>query len=123
MTALVPDTAQRAFAASAAEAVLALAATREAGLGLDRARRDARLRHRGRQAAERPLALDADAPLCRRAERLASRPAPCVLTPHPGEAAALLGSDAASLNRDCLGAARRLARLTGSVVLLKGRRP
>ena len=43
-----------------------------------------------------------------------------MLTPHPGEAAALLGSDAAALNRDRLGAARRLARLSGCVVLLKG---
>jgi hydroxyethylthiazole kinase-like uncharacterized protein yjeF len=43
-----------------------------------------------------------------------------VLTPHPGEAARLLGSDAAAINRDRLGAARLLAAETGSVVLLKG---
>jgi NAD(P)H-hydrate epimerase len=43
-----------------------------------------------------------------------------VLTPHPGEAAALLGSDAGALNRDRLGAARELARQSGCVVLLKG---
>jgi NAD(P)H-hydrate epimerase len=125
MTAPVPDTAQRAFAASAAEAVLALAATREAvGLGPGIGRSPETLAFVGAVAKrlERPLALDADAlfAFAGEPERLASRRAPCVLTPHPGEAAALLGSDAASLNRDRLGAARRLARLTGSVVLLKG---
>ncbi|MFI5217615.1 MAG: NAD(P)H-hydrate dehydratase [Candidatus Limnocylindria bacterium] len=125
MTAPVPDTAQRAFAASAAEAVLALAATREAvGLGPGIGRSAETLAFVGAIAKrlERPLVLDADAlfAFAGEPERLASRSAPCVLTPHPGEAAALLGSDAASLNRDRLGAARRLARLTGSVVLLKG---
>ncbi|MGI9590648.1 MAG: ADP-dependent NAD(P)H-hydrate dehydratase, partial [Myxococcota bacterium] len=51
---------------------------------------------------------------------LAGRPAPTVLTPHPGEAAALLGGSPAALNRDRPGAARRLAAETGCVVLLKG---
>jgi NAD(P)H-hydrate epimerase len=45
-----------------------------------------------------------------------------VLTPHPGEAARLLGSTAREVQADRLGAARRLARETGTVVLLKGHR-
>ena len=51
---------------------------------------------------------------------LRSRPAPTVLTPHPGEAAALLGGRPAELNRDRPGAARRLAEATGCTVVLKG---
>jgi NAD(P)H-hydrate epimerase len=125
MTAPVPDTAQRAFAASASEAVLALAATRDAvglGPGIGRSAETQAFVSAVAKRLERPLALDADAlyAFAGEPERLASRPAPSVLTPHPGEAAALLGGDAAALNRDRLGSARRLASLTGSVVLLKG---
>ncbi|MBU0552035.1 NAD(P)H-hydrate dehydratase [Myxococcota bacterium] len=43
-----------------------------------------------------------------------------VITPHPGEAARLLGCDAAEVQRDRPGAALRLARLTEAVVVLKG---
>jgi ADP-dependent NAD(P)H-hydrate dehydratase / NAD(P)H-hydrate epimerase len=45
---------------------------------------------------------------------------PCVLTPHPLEAARLLGSDVATVQRDRLGAARALAARFASVVVLKG---
>ena len=43
-----------------------------------------------------------------------------MLTPHPGEAAALLGCTAAEINADRPAAARRLAAETGAVALLKG---
>jgi len=43
-----------------------------------------------------------------------------VLTPHPLEAARLLGIDAAAVQADRLGAARALAERFGSVVVLKG---
>ena len=43
-----------------------------------------------------------------------------VLTPHPGEAARLLGSDVASVEADRLESARRLARKFGCVAVLKG---
>ncbi|WP_111930076.1 NAD(P)H-hydrate dehydratase [Paraburkholderia bryophila] len=45
---------------------------------------------------------------------------PCVLTPHPLEAARLLGTDAPGVQRDRLGAARALAARFASVVVLKG---
>lgn len=45
-----------------------------------------------------------------------------ILTPHPGEAAALLGLDTASVQADRYGAASRLASLAGQVVVLKGAR-
>ncbi len=43
-----------------------------------------------------------------------------VLTPHPLEAARLLGSDAAAVQADRIGAARQLAAATRCTVLLKG---
>lgn len=43
-----------------------------------------------------------------------------VLTPHPGEAARLLDSDAARVQADRVRAARTMARETGAVCLLKG---
>lgn len=53
------------------------------------------------------------------AAHAASR-APCVLTPHPLEAARLLGADAKTVQRDRLAAARALAARFASVIVLKG---
>lgn len=47
-------------------------------------------------------------------------PCSCVLTPHPLEAARLMGCDAAQVQRDRIGAARTLAARFGAVVVLKG---
>ncbi|MGN6669503.1 MAG: NAD(P)H-hydrate dehydratase [Trinickia sp.] len=44
----------------------------------------------------------------------------CVLTPHPLEAARLMGVDAARVQRDRLGSARALAARFGAIVVLKG---
>jgi hydroxyethylthiazole kinase-like uncharacterized protein yjeF len=72
-------------------------------------------------AAEKPAVFDADAlNLAGGASFFAARPAPTVLTPHPGEAGRLLGTDAGSVNADRFGAARRLAALSRAVVVLKG---
>jgi NAD(P)H-hydrate epimerase len=43
-----------------------------------------------------------------------------VLTPHPGEAARILGCSSEEINMDRKGAAKRLGELTGGVVVLKG---
>ena len=43
-----------------------------------------------------------------------------ILTPHPGEAARLLGTDTAAIHRDRYAAARALAARYGGVALLKG---
>jgi NAD(P)H-hydrate epimerase len=48
--------------------------------------------------------------------------APRVLTPHPGEAARLLGADSAGIQADRPGAARMLAMRAQAVVVLKGAR-
>ncbi|MEW6341413.1 MAG: NAD(P)H-hydrate dehydratase [Pseudomonadota bacterium] len=45
---------------------------------------------------------------------------PCILTPHPLEAARLLGSDVPAVQRDRLAAARALAARFASVIVLKG---
>jgi len=48
------------------------------------------------------------------------RRAPTVVTPHPGEAARLLGSSVAAIQRDRPGAAAELARRSRAVAVLKG---
>jgi NAD(P)H-hydrate epimerase len=71
-------------------------------------------------AAGRPLVLDADA-LNLLAEWHQPAPPGAVLTPHPGEAARLLGTSAAAIQTDRLAA---LAALTaahpGAIIVLKG---
>ncbi|TAJ07711.1 MAG: NAD(P)H-hydrate dehydratase [Planctomycetota bacterium] len=69
-----------------------------------------------------PLVLDADAlnVYAGRLAELRRRRAPTVLTPHPGEAARLLGRAVASGERERYDAARELASRSGAVVVLKG---
>ncbi|PJK01045.1 bifunctional ADP-dependent NAD(P)H-hydrate dehydratase/NAD(P)H-hydrate epimerase [Lysobacteraceae bacterium NML91-0213] len=70
-------------------------------------------------AGGRPLVLDADALnlLARGGDGV---PADTVLTPHPGEAARLLGCDVARVQRDRHAAAQALATRFGCCVILKG---
>lgn len=65
-------------------------------------------------------ALAADAALRTQLDARARRAQPTVLTPHPLEAARLLGTDSASVQRDRPAAVRELAARHGCVVLLKG---
>lgn len=67
----------------------------------------------------KPLVLDADGLnlLAREPHRFT---APAVLTPHPGEAARLLGKTIADIQFDRYAAARALAQRYGAVVVLKG---
>jgi NAD(P)H-hydrate epimerase len=79
-----------------------------------------------------PLVMDADAlpgaelhtragraglPHCARA-----RPAPLILTPHPGEMARLTGRTPAEVQKDRVGAARAFAAERGVTLVLKGQR-
>ena len=66
-----------------------------------------------------PLVLDADA-LNLLAARPRTLPPGAILTPHPGEAARLLGTDTATLQRDRSAAVRALAARWNAVVVLKG---
>ncbi len=71
------------------------------------------------QRAEAPAVVDADA-----LNLLALHPrklrADWILTPHPGEAARLLGTDTRAVQTDRLGAARELHAKYGAIVVLKG---
>jgi NAD(P)H-hydrate epimerase len=74
-------------------------------------------------AADRPLLIDADglnvlAPADPALFKVAR--GPIVLTPHPGEMARLLRSTTKDVNANRIGAAQRLAEVTGAHVLLKG---
>ncbi len=125
MTAPLPDTAERGLGASAEETILGLAATREAvglGPGLGRSEETVQLVRAVSKRLEQPLVIDADGLYAFADEPaiLKARRGVTILTPHPGEAARLLSSSAADVNRDRVGAARELAAQTGAVVLLKG---
>ena len=72
-----------------------------------------------------PLVLDADALNLLAATpaqmpRLAARTAPTLMTPHPGEAARLLGTTPSAIQANRIDAARRLSALAGAHVALKG---
>ncbi|HEX5960767.1 MAG TPA: NAD(P)H-hydrate dehydratase [Rhodanobacteraceae bacterium] len=69
--------------------------------------------------AGKPAVLDADG-LNLLAGHPSALPEACVLTPHPGEAARLLGTTVADVQADRFGAARTLARKHRAVVVLKG---
>ena len=92
------------------------------GLGTGAIARD---RLRSVLADSRPCVLDADALNLMAAEpalidALAKRPGPAVLTPHPLEAARLLGSGTAAVQSERIANACRLAARTGAYVALKG---
>ncbi len=79
----------------------------------------------GLLASDAPLVLDADALNMLAADdalrrRLKERAAPAALTPHPGEAARLLGVMAGEVQADRPAAALELARMFGAWVVLKG---
>ncbi|MCC2955544.1 NAD(P)H-hydrate dehydratase [Massilia sp. IC2-477] len=75
--------------------------------------------------SDSPLVIDADAINLIGASpdllgRLAQRTAPAVVTPHPLEAARLLGMTASAIQADRLTAAREMALRTGAAIILKG---
>ncbi|WP_355660260.1 NAD(P)H-hydrate dehydratase [Halomonas salifodinae] len=71
-------------------------------------------------AAGKPLVADADALNLLARGRIQARPPAWIVTPHPGEAARLLGGDTASVQGDRAGSLRAIAADFAAVVLLKG---
>jgi NAD(P)H-hydrate epimerase len=71
-----------------------------------------------------PAVLDADALnlVAGIVEAVAKAAGPVVMTPHPGEAARLLGTTVAAIEADRLAAARALAAKSHAIVVLKGAR-
>ena len=131
MTEPLDETASGAVSAAAAARVLELLGTRNAlaigpGLGTEAPTREMVASVLARRAC--PAVVDADAlnSLAAGGEQAiraaGSAKAPWVLTPHPGEAARLLGSSVDAIQSDRLAAARRLAAASGAVVVLKGHR-
>ena len=70
-------------------------------------------------ASAKPMVLDADALNLLAAGRIVPR-GDCILTPHPGEAARLLGTDVATIARDRFAAVRALSGRDRTVAVLKG---
>jgi len=121
----VDETASGALVETALETLVAAAAERTVvavGPGIGREETTERLVRELVRATDRPLVLDADGlnAFAGRIEELAARPGPTVLTPHPGEAARLLGRSTGDVQADRLGAVRELARRAAAVVALKG---
>jgi len=73
-------------------------------------------------AIDQPLVVDADGlwHLVGNLDALRARSGSCVITPHAGEAARLLGCARADVDRDRLGSAIALSEQTGAAVVLKG---
>jgi NAD(P)H-hydrate epimerase len=92
------------------------------GFGLDDARRE--LATSLARELPIPCVLDADAltALGTDLEQLREARAPRILTPHPTEAARLLGRSTAAVQADRYGAASELAVRSGQVAVLKGAR-
>lgn len=115
-----------ALALASAEGILEAARRAQAvgvGPGLSLAGEVRPLVARLVEGIAQPLVLDADAlnAIAPRLDLVAARRSPTVLTPHPGEAARLLGlAGGSAVQQDRPGAARRLAEGTGATIVLKG---
>ncbi|MGB0619881.1 MAG: NAD(P)H-hydrate dehydratase [Myxococcota bacterium] len=127
MSAPVAATAEGGLAIAGEKAAIELAAARDVvalGPGLGRHPETDALVQTLLKELDRPVVLDADG-LNALGEGLAvlrDRRRATVITPHPGEAARLLGMTSREINRDRLSAARRLAEQSGAVAVLKGAR-
>lgn len=119
--ALMTKSSSAPFTGDALE-LLSLADALVVGPGLGRSD-EARTRVRSALSLGKPTVLDADGlrAIAGDLASLTTHPA-LVLTPHSGEAAALLGVTAEEIECDRFGAARRLARESLAIVLLKGPR-
>lgn len=121
---LVPVTATRPEliylpADAALEDGLRAASVIAIGPGLGSGEWAQQLWSRVRGVVDRPVVVDADG-LNLLARSPARLPADWILTPHPGEAARLLGTDIATVQSDRLAAVRELHARYGAVVVLKG---
>ncbi len=125
MTAAAPETAARCFATAAEKPLRELADARDVvalGPGLGTDPETVALVRALAPSLPRPLVIDADGlnAIASDAALLKRRQHPTIVTPHPGEAARLLGIHRQEINADRVGSARALAERTGAVVVLKG---
>ncbi len=119
----LPMAVDGGLAAGAWEPLAALLERCQAGIlgpGLSRGAEALGLAERLYRTWDRPLVVDADA---LQPELLAlGAPGPRLLTPHPGEAARLLGSTSRQVQADRLEHARAIADRAGAIAILKGAR-
>ncbi|MFP4250643.1 MAG: NAD(P)H-hydrate dehydratase [Armatimonadota bacterium] len=125
LTRPMPETDERSLALAAEEQIAEFAEGMDAvvlGPGLSQNEESAELARRLAARLDLPMMIDADGlnAFAERADELAERSAPTVLTPHPGEFARLSGREIGEIQSDRPRAARDLAERTGCVVLLKG---
>lgn len=126
MSVVLDDTPAGALAAIHAETLARALETRDAlvlGPGLGQDSGSAALARALLARARVPAVVDADALNAFGGELEALRsPAARILTPHPGEAARLLGCSTAEVQSDRAAAARALASRSGAIAILKGAR-
>jgi ADP-dependent NAD(P)H-hydrate dehydratase / NAD(P)H-hydrate epimerase len=127
MSLLLPATLAESFSERALEPALRFAAKVQAvvlGPGLSRHPETVRFAQAFAAQCPIPLVVDADGlnALSETPAVMTAIHAPCILTPHPGEMARLMGSTAQSIQDDRESNARRLADKTKFVVVLKGHR-
>lgn len=123
----LPEAADGGLSSEALPVLLELAGRRQAlvlGPGLGTGAEAASLARELARRCPCPLVIDADGLNALAGEVGKDRfgPESVVLTPHPGEAARLLECTTAEVQADRAAAARRLAALTGAVMVLKGAR-
>ena len=127
MTEGLPENSSGEVAFEALDVIKPMLANKKAavigpGLGLCREARD--LMRDVIKTVPVPMVVDADAITAIGLDHacLADAKGLRVITPHPGEAARLLGCSGADIEKDRVGNAKRLAETTGAVVVLKGAR-
>lgn len=123
----LPQTSEGCLALGAGETLLLMMASRQAmvlGPGLSTQAESADLARALMEQVEAPLVVDADGlnALAGQSGKLKFASRQVVLTPHPGEAARLLGCTSAEIQADRPAAVRRLASENNAVVVLKGAR-
>jgi NAD(P)H-hydrate epimerase len=125
MTLPLADTGSGHLAEKALERLLAAAEGFDCvalGPGLGRDHESAALVTQFLAKSKAPVVLDADGlnAIAGRLATLKRRPAATVLTPHAGELARLLGTDAAEVETHRLASVKAAAKKSGAIIVLKG---
>jgi ADP-dependent NAD(P)H-hydrate dehydratase / NAD(P)H-hydrate epimerase len=127
MTTCLPDAGAGHFMPDSVEGLSAHLKQKNAvalGPGLGRAPDTATFVRDACARISAPLVLDADALMAIATDQIpgAAHRTTTIITPHPGEMAAVLGSTVAAIEADRLGVARRYAQEHQVIVVLKGHR-
>lgn len=125
MTIGLPQTPERTLGEESFEALKSAMLGKSAiviGPGMGRGRGAAKFVEAVLRAAKTPVVVDADGlyAMAGRLDAIKGCAADIVLTPHPGEAAWLLGVKTRDIQSDRVGSALTLAKKSGAIVVLKG---